>query len=415
VAPAPGWRVSLTDLGLPAPPNGTRVANDERPFQSAPLVGSIGATAYFIAGSPGTPGAQWWLVAVDTQQGRPAFAAVPLDRDARAPECFINGPDSVLCLRDDPQRSTAWVIDARSGALTYTGPTDLRTAPSTLTVGQVGAHAVASTQHQGVYGIGPRAETTWFVPGEGTLDELYMPEGGGARSTLLTQTVRRQRSLTDVLFSSRSGAVLVPQTNDGDEVHDVIVYPGGFAARIVSSDRDSRVEFFDETGRRVGAQIEDASLIPDALDLPVIRTLTDEWAVYSTTGDLLLELPGPVPVATRLVGSTLFTKVDEPSTDINEPMIDKWQQYDLRTGAQGKSCAFDMGADYLGSDGTVGVFEKGNPAVGLTTEAHDLATCDKLWSIASPAGSLRDVWQVGTTLVQLSDDGKELMSLVSPR
>ena len=58
---------------------------------------------------------------------------MPLDRDARTPECFINGPDYVLCLRDDPQRSTAWVIDARSGALTYAGPTDLRTAPSTLT------------------------------------------------------------------------------------------------------------------------------------------------------------------------------------------------------------------------------------------------------------------------------------------
>jgi hypothetical protein len=125
-------------------------------------------------------------------------------------------------------------------------------------------------------------------------------------------------------------------------------------------------------------------------------------------------MSGPVPVASRLVGSTLFTKLDEPFTDINEPMIDKWQQYDLRTGAQGKSCAFDMIADYLGSDGTVGVFEKGNAAVGRRTEARDLATCDELWSIASPAGSFRDVWQVGTTLMQLSDDGKELMSLVPP-
>lgn len=339
---------------------------------------------------------------------------MPLVADARAPKCLLNGPDALLCLRDDPQNDTAMVIDSRSGAVTYAGPTDLRTMPGTLTVRQVGTYAVAVTQHQGVYGIGPRAETTWFVPGEGKVDYSSMPGGGGAGPDLLTQTVRKQRSSTDVLFSARSGALVVPQTNDGDEVHDVMVYPGGFAARIVSSDRDDRVDFFDETGRRTGAQLEDASLIPDALDLPVIRTLTDEWAIYSATGESLLEMPGPIPVATRLVGSTLFAKFDEPFTDVHEPMIDKWRQYDLRTGAQGKSCAFDMGTDYLGSDGTVGVFEKGTPAVGLTTEAHDLATCDELWSIASPAGSLRDVWQVGTTLVQLSDDGKELMSLVSP-
>jgi hypothetical protein len=72
-----------------------------------------------------------------------------------------------------------------------------------------------------------------------------------------------------------------------------------------------------------------------------------------------------------------------------------------------------MGA-YVGSDGTTGILESGNPNIGLVTTAMDLATCDTLWTLKSPIGSFRDVWRVNTTLVQLSDDGTELMSLVAP-
>jgi hypothetical protein len=70
---------------------------------------------------------------------------------------------------------------------------------------------------------------------------------------------------------------------------------------------------------------------------------------------------------------------------------------------------------YIGSDGTVGVFADGNPNVGRVTEAIDLATCDTLWTLTSPVGSFAQVWRVNTTLVQLSDDGTELVSLVAPR
>jgi hypothetical protein len=62
----------------------------------------------------------------------------------------------------------------------------------------------------------------------------------------------------------------------------------------------------------------------------------------------------------------------------------------------------------------VGVFESGNPNVGLVTKARDLATCDTQWPLSSAVGSFRDVWRVNTTLVQLSDDGTELVSLVAP-
>jgi hypothetical protein len=58
--------------------------------------------------------------------------------------------------------------------------------------------------------------------------------------------------------------------------------------------------------------------------------------------------------------------------------------------------------------------EGGNPNVGLVTTAMDLKTCDTLWTLKSAVGSFRAVWRINTTLVQLSDDGTALMSLVAP-
>jgi hypothetical protein len=55
----------------------------------------------------------------------------------------------------------------------------------------------------------------------------------------------------------------------------------------------------------------------------------------------------------------------------------------------------------------------GNPGAAQTS-AIDLASCEPLWTITSPKGSFRDMWRINTTLVQLSDDGTELMSLVTP-
>jgi hypothetical protein len=60
------------------------------------------------------------------------------------------------------------------------------------------------------------------------------------------------------------------------------------------------------------------------------------------------------------------------------------------------------------------VTRDGNQTVGLDTEATDLDTCERLWVISSAPGAWRDVWRINTTLVQLSDDGTELTSLVAP-
>ncbi|MGH3644833.1 MAG: hypothetical protein ACRDUX_38110, partial [Mycobacterium sp.] len=97
----------------------------------------------------------------------------------------------------------------------------------------------------------------------------------------------------------------------------------------------------------------------------------------------------------------------EPSGDTGT------QQYDLHTGVKGRACSFSL-SGYVASDSKVGVFEDGNPNIGLVTRGIDLATCDVLWQIESPIGSFRDVWRINTTLVQLSGDGTELTSLVAP-
>jgi hypothetical protein len=55
-----------------------------------------------------------------------------------------------------------------------------------------------------------------------------------------------------------------------------------------------------------------------------------------------------------------------------------------------------------------------SPNANVVAKARDLATCDTLWTIPSQPNSLGRVWRVNTTLVQLSDDGTELVSLVAP-
>jgi hypothetical protein len=410
--PVPGWRASITDLGLPAAgpgdANQVRIATNAEPFESGPFIGYLGDSAYFVAGNPGAVDPQWWLIGLDVRDGRRLFAPVPLNSGPIAPDCYLNGPNTVLCVKDDVHSGTAWVIDAHAGDVSYTGPTDLRTHPAQLGLRQVGGYAVAETQFQGVYGVGPHAETTWFVPGDGSVDQSKVRNSDAAPTPLATQTMSGRGSNGKIVFSLADGTVITPELDDNAQQQTTVVYPGGFAAEITLSESTSRVQFFDDAGKRASADSIRGTLNIHASDLPIVASAEGTWAAYTPDGGKLLEVSGKSPAATRLIGSALF--VDEASDTVDR----RWRRYDLRTGAAGEACDYNLGSGYLGSDGTVGVFESGNPNVGLTTTAMDLATCNKLWTIASPAGSFRDVWRVNTTLIQLSDDGTELMSLVPP-
>lgn len=401
--PVPGWRTSATDLGLPVPLDGaepSRIAESNDPSGPRPFIGRIGDKAFFLARSGSGPSPQWWLTGVDVKSGQAAFPAVPLLIDINFPRCFINGPTEVLCLSYELS-ATAWVVDAQSGAVLYNGPTDLRALPGPLVVEQIANYAVASAARQGVYGIGHRGETTWFVPGDG----LFVGTGD-VDTTLATQDSTDKSDWNTTVFDARDGRVLKPQEQDGTKLQDTVLYPGGFAAVAEADGKLTGVQFFDETGKHLGGGIQGRPTTDRSGTLPIVaRYEGDQSAVFSPDGELLLDMPSGNKV---VVGDSIL--LNENKSDAF-PM---WRQYDLNTGAKGAACDFNMG-NFLGSDGTVFVFEVTNRKAGLAAKARDRNTCETLWTLPAAVDSLAHVWRVNETLVQLSDDGTELMSLVAPR
>jgi len=155
--PVLSWKTSSEELGLP-------------PGTVPKVLGNVGDHGYFL----GITGRGWWLVAIDVATGRRTAPPVELglSDNALAFNCFINGPTAVVCLRQDrdPARpARAWVVDMERGAMMYDGPTDLRisTTDNHPNLYQVGDYAVAAVTGEGMHGVGPHAELTWFVPGNG--------------------------------------------------------------------------------------------------------------------------------------------------------------------------------------------------------------------------------------------------------
>jgi hypothetical protein len=199
VQPGPGWHVNAADLGLSA---ASRIVTSDDPFWSSPFVGYLGDRAYFLASSPAAPNPQWWLLGVDVRDGRRLFAPVPLNTTSTyPPHCFLNGPTAVLCLRDDGDITLAWVIDAQTGTVSFTGPTVLRTYAAKPWVSQVGIYAIAEWMDKGVNGIGPTAELTWFVPGDGSVKSKQQRDTDVVAQTFATQTTGGRGSDTQVVFS----------------------------------------------------------------------------------------------------------------------------------------------------------------------------------------------------------------------
>lgn len=403
VRPVAGWTARTGDVGLPA---GSKFASSADAAWSQPFVGDLGPRGFLLASTPDAAGSQWWLVGVDAHTGGRLFAPVRLDAATASPKCFLNGSDAVLCLREGDQGGTAWVVDARSGAVSYSGPTDLRTSLGALHVTQVGSYAVAQTTGQGVFGIGPHAETTWFVPGKGQVNKRWAQATNVAPQALATQDAGGDQTS---VFSLVDGKVVSPELDAGLRPMSAVTYPGGFAVEVVDSQNNSipdGVEFFDDAGKKLGRADVSAFLSTSSMDIPIVAS-APESVVFSPAGGKLADISRLEPGDTALlIGAVLF--VGGPSFD-HDP-----QPYDLSTGAKGKPCKVTL-SNYVATDGKVAIFESGNPNVGLVTKGVDLVTCDLLWSIDSPVGSFRDVWRMDTTLVQLSDDGTELTSLITPR
>lgn len=403
VRPVPGWRTTTTDLGVTdaAPSTPPLFANDPAPFRSDSYLGNVDDRAFFMVGNVGAPAPQWWLVAVDVSNGGRVFRPVPLIASHARPRCYLNGPDAVLCLTDDANDTTAWVINSHSGVVEYSGPTPLTVYSSRFIMQQVGIYAVAMKQYEGIYGIGPTANTSWFVPGYGTVDTDVRNPFLFAPPSLATQSAGRGADRT-ITFSLKDGTVVRPEIAAGQQQERAVTYLGGFAAEVAAPRGTTDVQFFDDTGRRAGRNSAPGTLVGSG-GLPLVNLTGGGWALFNTRGEVLIQRAAPDDAQPAVIGDFLLISGDQPE--------DK-HQYDLKSGAEMKAC--DLPSGYFASDGRVALGYHGYADTVRTLAAVDLTTCDTLWTTQSPVGSFRKLWRINTTLVQLSDDGRELMSLVAP-
>lgn len=404
--PAVGWRISAVDVGLPPD---TAFVTAPNVGQSKPLVGYLDNKAYFLASRP--QGHGWWLVGIDVRSGQALFPPVSLASDTvYRPDCYLNGPTSVLCLRLDGTASVAWVIQATTGVVTFRGPTSLTQNPGNNGVDQVGVYAIASKAGQGVSGVGDHAERTWFVGGHGDIDQRYRAQSDLGDPTIGTQGIGGPATVRKVVFSLADGKVLSPDLGSGRQTLDAVVYPGGFAMEGGPSGplADSEeVLFYDTRGQQIGRAETTGTLATRSHDVPTIVT-SGGAMVYTPSGAPVVRVSsdGAEP-DTVLIGTRLMVNTGGGSS------FPEWTQYDLRTGKQGPTCEANFG-NYLGTDGTVAVLRILDPARGRVATAVDLATCQRLWTLQAGIDSQAQVWRINTTLVQLSDEGTELMSLVAP-
>ena len=385
----------MANLGLP--PDAT-FATDGDTAVPGPVLLTAGPEVYLLAKSPGAGASQWWLAAVDVRDGRAAFPPVALNTASRAPGCFVNGA-SVVCIADDLQAATAWVIDRVAGKLEYTGPSAVRLRSGPLQARQIGDYLVAQTSDAGVHGVGQHAEATWFVPGTGIIashtgDTAYQSRGEG---------------LGGNVFALADGTIVRTELPAEARFQTLRFFDGGFAASVSKGQKATVIDFFDSKGELTNDEhVEGQQVTGTTANLTTVIEDGQHWGVYTAYGERLLRLARERAGGVQLIGSTLWVNA---RTDGG---VRRAQPYDLRTGDAGAPCDFDFDG-YLGTDGTIALRTPSNPKSNDLAEAYDLASCTDAWSIPRPPGSLARLSRIGTTLVQLSDDGNELTSLVAPR
>ena len=255
-------------------------------------------------------------------------------------------------------------------------------------------------------GWSPRAETTWLVPGNGSLRGGDPRPSAQSVHTLTAQLEANPRTYISTVFSVSDGRVVEPAIDEGYTLGDTAFYPGGFAAEIDDPEgRSAGVGFFDESGNLLGTYEGIAALPDRSFDLPVISpALEDEKIVFSDEGQKLFVTRDG---ALALVGTTLMVNM----TSSQE--FPEWQQYNIRDGTAGHACDYPM-HNYLGTDGSTLVFEVSNRNAELLAKAHDLNSCERLWTLPKEPDSLDRIWNIDGTLVQLANEGTELRSLVAP-
>lgn len=397
--PTPGWRTTIADLGLPAD---ARI-NAGKDSGEYPIIKTTSNRTYLLAGSPGPP-EQWWLAGINGTTGRPLFRAVPMGETRQIPRCFPNGTD-VVCISDPiVAPSTAWVIDGNTGALTYTGPTDLRLGNGAQPQAErTPNYLVAMDKGRGAYGVGTHAEKTWHVALIGDRlgqidDDIAL---GGTNDSPPDDTV---------MFSVKDGRQWTPPLPTDAYLSNWNFFDGGFAGQFSTKAGDEFVQLFNIEGKPLSDKRIHGHLAGVTGN---VMTVVDSRAmsVYDLRGVKLLEIPGNRLRDAYLIGTTLW---------VNDGAIDApaaYRPHDMRSGSASAdpTCAFDFYRS-VGTDGEVIVRapnDRTSPDWKLLAQAYNLTTCDLAWTIPRPPGSLGTVERLGDTLVRLSDDGTELFSLVN--
>lgn len=392
VEPVPGWKSDAVKLGLPPD---AKITTGDGSAVPGPVIASQGDHTYLLARTPEPTAPRWWLLGVDVRDGRSLFPPIGLTLNGIAPSCFPNDKQ-IICVSDDHTSATAWVVDTPTGGLAYTGPTDIRLFGDTLRATRAGNHVVAATKGQGLYGVGSKAEPTWFAPGVGVVfkssDDVIAQ--GAATGSYAIEMVR-----------TTSGEFITPKLADDTHLEDVNFFEGGFAATVVEAGGPPAVQFFDATGHAVNDRRVSGLLAGTAANVTAVAERADHFGIYGPTGDKLFDIAGARPSGMQVVGTTLYVGNASGAGS---------QTYDMESGEPGKKCDFDVSPVYLGTDGVVALRAPTSAKADDAVKAYDLGSCGLAWSIPKSSGSLRMVFRVNATLVQLSYDGTELTSLVAP-
>jgi hypothetical protein len=416
--PVPGWRLTAAEIGVPS----------DVPIGQP--IGTIGDHAYFFTGcdeeclqrrcDSTCDDPRGWLFGIDLRTGARLFKPVLMDGFRYSPlfrACHQNGPSMAVCVNNEfpkaGQSGLLWVLDLDRGVVTYSGKTDFwqdsvpGPGPNLLPVGNPRGQTrlVASVRGKGVYGVGPRAELTWFVPGSGHLVPAEVAVDDGTPVTLATQIPTAEDPRYRV-FSVIDGTEKTPTPPPGTTLRRALAYAGGFAYQYEAGDT-AGVLFYDPAGHLLarrelkGYNLMEATPVPIVLDAPMFRVYAPDGRQITTVPADFTSQAAPMFWA---MGRELYSGPDR------EPEQQTWQQWNLDTGRSGSSCRPQVAlTSYVGSDGRIVLLldvRHGRVAV----VAVDVATCQTLWRMPQPGRHKID--QLGTALVDVSPG--ELVSLRAP-
>lgn len=406
--PVPGWQLTAADMGLPP---GVKLGN---------LFTRNGTKAYFVALQGCDKKCRHptgWIYGLDVTTGARLFPPVALPEFFG--DCYGNGPAVAVCTSSVVQGTEqyvpppgAWVIDLERGALTYSGPNtlnprlggDTRLEPVGYKYGPT--YLLAAKYGEGLHGVGPHAEMTWFLPGSG---EVSFPATWDPDVPPLTLAVQPLKDVHDErgnrVFSIADGKDMTPTPPAGTRLEEVETYNGGFAYQF-DAGKVTGTLMYDTSGRMVGRQQPQRSY-PRRNAAMLTLAVGGTFQIYDAAGKLVATIPSRnLHEDFTVIGTKLFIRTEDSGYGDQTA----WQQWDLLTAQPGRTCTMQFGSGYVGSDGTV-VITRQDASEGTTYAAIDTTTCQTLWEIPGKIW----LYKVGTGLIEHDIDRDVVMSLHAPK